>query len=184
MASKTFGKIFLKTLGVLSFCAVTSYVLFLAYGYNLDLQHNNIEKRSLVDISSKMNEVRVYFDDKLIGNMLPLQIKDLVPGTYHLDISKLGYLPWNRDLTVQTDLVTKVDDVVLVPEHPETLVHQLARFPEKSRYFTGKDFFIVLAPNSDYLTLVYLLQDGAMSEEELKLSRKGIKDVRIYNSKR
>lgn len=184
MASKTLGKVILKTIGVLLFCAVSGYALFLAYGYNLDLKHQNIEKTSIIDIASRYPEVKVYLDEKIIGNGIPLQIKDLLPGIYNLSVNKLGYLPWNRKLEVQTDIVTKVDDVVLVPENSETLVQQLVRFPEGSRYFYSKDFFIVHSAEHDYLTLVYLLAQGKMKEEEVKLSRQDIQDIRIYTSEK
>ncbi len=171
-----------KTLGVLAFCAVSAYALFLAYGYNVDLQHQHIEKTSIIDVANTYPEVRTYLDDKLIGNSLPLQVKDLLPGFYNLSISKLGYLPWSRKLQVQTDFVTKVDDVVLVPEHTDNLVQQLVHFPQQSRYFFGKDFFIVLSPGQNYLTLVSLMNQGTMKEEELKLARQDIQDIQIYSS--
>lgn len=182
MASKTFGRFLLKTFGILAFCAVSGYALFLAFGYNVDLQGRHIEKTSIIDVVSRYPEVRVYLDDKIIGNSLPLQIKDLLPGFYNLSVNKLGFLPWSRKLEVQTDFVTKVDDVVLVPENPDALLQQLVHFPEQSRYFYGKDFFIVLSPGHDYLTLVYLLNEGKIKEEELKLSRQDIRDVEVYSS--
>ena len=181
MASKTFGRLFLKGVGVLAFCLVSAYALFLAYGYNVDLQHRNIEKTSIIDLASRYSELRVYMNDKLIGNSLPLQIKDLVAGVYKLTVQKSGFLPWNRDLQVTTDVVSKVDDLVLVPENAAALTVQLSHFSEKSRYFYGKDFFIVLSPDKDYLTLVYLLDRGTMKEEELKLARKDIADIQIYS---
>lgn len=184
MASQTFGRILLKTLGVLAFCAVSGYALFLAFGYNLDLQNRHIEKTSIIDVPGRYSEAMVYLDGKIIGNSLPLQIKDLVPGFYDLSISKLDYLPWSRNLQVHTDIVTKVDDVVLVPKNTEKLVQQLVHFPEKSRYFYGEDFFVVLTEGHDYLTLVYLLKEGTMKEEELKLSRQDVQDVRIYSSQK
>ncbi len=181
MASKTFGRLLLKTFGVLAFCTVSAYALFLAYGYNVDLANRHIEKTSIIDVASRYPDVRVYLDDKLVGNSIPLQMKDLLPGFYDLTMSKLGYLPWSRKLEVQTDIVTKVDDVLLVPDHPDTLVQQLAHFPLQSKYYFSKDFFIVLTPDSDYLTLVYLLDNGAMKEEELKLSKQDIQDIQIFN---
>jgi len=180
MASKTFGRFFFKTISVLAFCAVSTYALFLAYGYNVDLQHRNIQKTSIIDVVNKYPDMRVYLDDKLIGNSLPVQIQGLLPGFYHLSLQKLGYLPWSRKLEVQTDFVTKVDDALLVPEHPDSLLQQLVHFPLGSRYFFSKDFFIVLSPGSDYLTLVDLLDQGTIKEEELKLSRPDIQDIQIY----
>jgi len=184
MASKTLGRFLLKALGVLAFCAVSGYALFLAYGYNVDLQHRGIEKTSIIDVINQYPDSRIYLDDKIIGNSLPLQIKDLVPGFYNLSIQKLGYSAWSRKLEVQPDFVTKVDDAVLVPEHPDNLLQQLVHFPENSRYFYSKDFFIVLTPDSDYLTLVYLLNEGAIKEEELKLSHSAIHDIHIYTPQR
>ena len=184
MASKTFGRLFFKGVGILAFCVVSAYALFLAYGYNLDLQHRNIEKTSIIDLASRYAELRVYMNDKLIGNSLPLQIKDLVAGIYKLTVQKSGFLPWSRDLAVTTDVVSKVDDLVLVPENAAALTSQLSHFSEKSRYFYGKDFFIVLSPDQDYLTLVSLLDRGTMKEEELKLVNKDIKniaDIHIYS---
>lgn len=184
MASKTLGRFILKTFGVLAFCAVSAYALFLAYGYNLDIKHRNIEKTSIIDLASRYDDVRVYLDDKIIGNGLPLQIKDLLPGFYDLSVVKLGYLPWRRQIEVQTDIVSKIEDVVLVPEHADTLIGQLVHFPENSRYFFGKDFFIVTSEGHDYLTMVHLLDDGKMKEEELKLARSDIRDIRIFDSQK
>lgn len=184
MASKAFGRFILKTFGVLAFCAVSGYALFLAYGYNLDIKHRNIEKTSIIDVASRYDDVRIYLDDKIIGNSLPLQIKDLLPGFYDLSIVKLGYQPWRRNIEVQTDIVTKIEDAVLVPEHPENLMGQLVHFPEKSRYFFGKDFFIVISEGHDYLTMVHLLDEAGMKEEELKLPRSDIKDIRIFTSQK
>lgn len=187
MASKSLGRFLLKTVAVLAFCAVSAYALFLAFGYNLDLQKRHIEKTSIIDVSNRYPEVRVYLDDKLVGNSMPVQMKDLLPGFYKLTLSKLGFLPWNRKLEVRPDFVTKVDDVVLVPDHTSSLVRQLAHFPEQSRYFLGKDFFIVFTPGRDYLTLVYLLNGGSMKEEELQFSRRdiqNIQDIHVYDSKK
>lgn len=184
MALKFFGRFLLKALGLLAFCAVSGYALFLAFGYNVDLKYSHIKKTSIIDVVNRYPEVRVYLDDKIIGNSLPIQVKDLLPGQYNLSLSKIGFLPWSRKLSVQTDIVTKVEDAVMVPEHPESLVRQLVHFPDKSRYFFGKDFFIVLSSGHDYLTLVYLLKEGAMKEEELKLPRQDIQDIQIYTPER
>lgn len=182
MASKTFGRLLLRIFVVLAFCVVSAYALFFAYGYNLDLQHRNIEKTSIIDIPSHYSEVRVYVDDKLTGNSLPLQLKDLLPGFYRLAVNKLGFLPWSRNLEVRTDLVTKVDDLVLVPENTDSLQKQLARFPDDSRYFFGEDAVIVVSPQKNYLTVVHLLGQGTMQEEELQLHlSKDIKDIHVYS---
>jgi len=187
MASKSLGRFLLKILAVLAFCAVCAYALFLAFGYNVDLKEQHIEKTSIIDVSNRYPEVRVYLGDKLVGNSLPVQMKDLLPGFYKLALSKLGYLPWSRKLEVRPDFVTKVDDVLLVPDHTSSLVQQLAHFPEQSKYFLGKDFFIVFTPGRDYLTLVYLLNAGAMKEEELQFSHQdiqNIQDIQVFDSQK
>jgi hypothetical protein len=165
------SRFFIKALGVLAFCAVTSYALFLAYGYNFDLTHRDIEKTSIIDVTGRYPDVRVYLGDNLAGNSLPMQLKDLLPGLYNLSVQKLGYLPWSRNLQVQTDFVTKVDDVILVPEHTDQLIQQLVHFPPQSRYFFSDASLIVLSPGQIYLTMVSLMTEGTIKEQEIPLQR-------------
>ena len=91
MALSSFARILLKSLGVLAFCAVSAFALFLAYGYNYDLFHRNIEKTSIIDITGVYKDVQVMLDGQVVAHNLPYLIKDVIPALYRLSIMKEGF---------------------------------------------------------------------------------------------
>ena len=184
MAAKSFGRLLLKALGVLAFCAVSAYALFLSYGYNYDLSQRHLQKTSIIDITPKYSDLRIFLDDRFLGNNLPFQIKDVMPGAYRLSIEKNGFVPWKRILPVQTDFVTKVEDVLLVPTDMTSAIRQLGHFDPLSRFFLGRDSLVVMVPTQKYFTLVSFLDKGTLKEEEIQLSRSNIQDISLYPAER
>ncbi len=171
MGRKSIGHFFLNLFGVLTFCAVSAYALFLAYGYQYDLNQRNVKKTSIIDLASHVKDVQVLLNDQVVDNSdLPYQIKDVLPGTYSLAIKKDNYLPWNRQLKVLTDIVTKVPDILLVPINLDEYRKDLIRFVDDSRFFSDKNTLVVLRPKQNFFTAISFADDGSISQNELKIS--------------
>lgn len=182
MALSSFARILLKTLGVLAFCVVSAFALFLAYGYNYDLSHRDIEKTSIIDITSVYQDVQVMLDGQVVAHNLPYLIKDVIPALYRLSVVKDGFLPWSRDLVVINDFVTKVPDILLFPSDLKPFIRQLLHFPDSSRFFSGKGVLAFLSSKQPYLTVVNFLPQGTMNEDEVDIPRQDIKDIALFGT--
>lgn len=126
MSSKLLGHFFLRIAGLFLFCTISFYALFLAYGYQYDVKNLDVRKTSIIDLNSKVSDVDVFLNEKSVyrGN-LPYQIKDVVPGTFKLLIQKSGFLPWKKVLQVKADFVSKITDILLVPEDVSQFIERI-----------------------------------------------------------
>jgi hypothetical protein len=62
-------------------------------------------RKVAVEIESEPGNAEIYIDGKLIGTT-PLEYR-LAAGTYKIELTRVGYRPWTRDLAI-TDVTTKL----------------------------------------------------------------------------
>jgi uncharacterized membrane protein len=53
---------------------------------------------------------------------VPVRLKNVTPGFYHLKISKEGYYDWKKDITVKSKQTIYIKDVTLIKKDTATLV--------------------------------------------------------------
>jgi len=109
-------KVVFQIFGVLLFISISTYALLAAYGYQIDVLKQNIVKTSIIDLSNSLNEVNVYFDEELVARQTPYQIKNVEPGEHTVKLLKEGFLPWQKRMDVELNIVTKINDILLLPE--------------------------------------------------------------------
>lgn len=99
---------------------VSSYTIFRVYGYQLSLDHGEIDivSTSIVDVQTNVDafdlKTKVYVDGKVMSKVTPTMLA-LEPGNYTVRIEKAGYYPWEKRIQVKSYYVTLLDNVVLVP---------------------------------------------------------------------
>lgn len=185
MPRKKVRSLLLKILGAIIFCLVSAYALFLSYGYHYDLKERDVKKTSIIDLASGLKEVQVYLDGKwLKGLDVPYQIKDVEPGSYQLVVKKPFFLDWQRVLKVQADIVTKVSDILLVPQDLGLFQKELIRFVDNARFYFGENLILVLRPQQNYLTIITLDDKGQIKEDEMKLTSSDIDTIDVFFGKR
>ena len=113
---KKIMKVVFQVFGVFLFISISSYALLAAYGYQIDVLKQNIVKTSIIDLSNPLDEVKVYFNDTLVAEKTPFQIKNIEPGEHTVKISKQGFLPWQKKVKVELNVVSKINDILLLPE--------------------------------------------------------------------
>lgn len=138
-------KIVLHIFGVLLFIFATAYALLAAYGYQIDLLHQNIVKTSIIDVASKLKDVEIYVDDKLVSRKAPYQVKNIKPGIHKIDIYKEGFTKWAKKIEVIEDLVTKIDDILLLPFDYEPYLYTLNIDFDYDEYLLGDDYIVFIS---------------------------------------
>jgi len=95
---------------------VTAGTIFYAQGFRLDLGKRSFAQTGMILVKSLPDGARVLLDGELT-TATDSTIGSLDPDTYHLKIEKEGFLPWERDVEVKAELVTKIT-AILPPVSP------------------------------------------------------------------
>lgn len=180
---KKLGSLIWKLLVLLLFFSIAAATLFIAYGYRVDFESRDVTKTSIVDVTSKYKEVRVVFDGTQQSEVLPYQVKGVLPGNHELEIGKDGFYPWKRNLAVEEDIVTIVLDVLLVPNDLKPFIKKVASFADARQLIFGDDYLLSYTVGSPSISFYQLYPDGTLKNEELKLFKTGIANIRVIYGK-
>lgn len=119
------------------YSSVVSFLIFLpillsyALGYHLDFSALTAYKTGIIYITSHPPGAYIYVNGVLHNNLTPSQIEGLRPGVYKVDVRREGFYPWEQDLVVRPNMVTRADRIVLFPmalDIKKVSVHQISDF--------------------------------------------------------
>src|SRR3989344_4810048 len=87
----------------------TAVATFFARGYRFNPRQSltTIQGTGLLSLTSYPKSAQVFIDDKLVT--ATEDTVNLPPGDYTVKISKEGFLPWQKRLTVKAELVTATE---------------------------------------------------------------------------
>ncbi len=100
-------------LSILAF--VTILVIGFGRGYRLDFGNKNVTTTGILKVSSYPEGASIFINDVLkaaTNNSL-----SLTPSWYTIKVTKEGYIPWQKKLRIQGEIVTQAD-VLLIPQNP------------------------------------------------------------------
>ncbi len=127
MTLKTRKILFLICLFV--FIAGAPILVGYALGYRYNLKDNRLIKTGAFLLKTQPSEVDIYLDGLLQDNKMMITPKGLIdkfviitglePKNYLLEIKLENYHSWRKNLKIKEGLVTKVNDIVLLPKNPE-----------------------------------------------------------------
>lgn len=130
------------------FIILLPILLSYSLGYKIDYKNLKIYNTGIVYLNTNPAGASIYINDKLYKDLTPVQIEAMKPGTYKIEIRREGYYPWQRELVVRPNMVTKADRIILFP---------LARdIKTKQMYVRGVSDFILYNKNYIY----YLTSTG------------------------
>ena len=97
------------------FLALLPIVLSYALGYKIDYSAFKIYKTGILHLNSNPAGAAIYINGRLNRDATPAQIEELKPGTYKVEIRREGFYPWEMELLVRPNMVTRADRIVLFP---------------------------------------------------------------------
>lgn len=163
------SRLILKLSSLVLFIAVCYVALFYAYGYKYDEKQRDVRKTSIIDLIGNIREARVLLNGKLEANFLPYQIKGVDPGSYNLSISKAGYQAWQREIKVEEDIVTIINDILLVPSALEQYTKLIKDYSVAGKLVTSQDMIFFYDPVAGGINLLSMYYDGTFKDEILQL---------------
>jgi len=110
-------------------------VIFYAQGYGFDWGKRIFVVNGGIYLKSSPPKAEIYINDVLRGTTNRF-VKRLIPKTYNVKLVKEEYHAWEKNIIVKPGLVTRTDNIFLVPFNPKILLvatesEEYANFLEK-----------------------------------------------------
>ncbi|MFH1460824.1 MAG: PEGA domain-containing protein [Patescibacteria group bacterium] len=96
-------------------------ILCYAWGYSFDWENKRIVLTGGLYLKSIPKDAQIYLNDKP-KQKSPAFIKRLAPKEYQIKLVKDGYYPWQKNLKVESKLVTEARNILLIPLNPKIQV--------------------------------------------------------------
>lgn len=89
-------------------------VIFYTSGYWYDVKNSRVEQTGVLSIDVLPADAIITLNGVEVKQSLPIRLPNLVPGTYHLVITRAGYRPWEKDMVVEAKSTTYITDIRLL----------------------------------------------------------------------
>lgn len=132
-------------IALLLFCTLLPIMLSYSLGYKIDYRKFKIYKTGLIYLKSAPTGASIYVNGKLQTDITPAKIEELRPGSYMVEVKREGFYPWQKELIVKPNMVTKADEIVLFPITKEMVIvggNEVRHFAISGRnavYYMTKD---------------------------------------------
>ncbi|MFZ5559752.1 MAG: PEGA domain-containing protein [Patescibacteria group bacterium] len=106
---------------VLIFIIIVPAIILYAEGYSFDLEKRTIVSSGGIYLKSYPPKADIYINNKPEGKTSKF-VRRLIPKVYNVKIIKEEYHPWEKNISVKSGLVTRIDNIFLVPFNPKILL--------------------------------------------------------------
>lgn len=90
-------------------------VLSYSLGYHIDYHNFKIYKMGILSLRSAPSGASVYINGKLRQELTPVRIEELKPDTYSVEVKREGFYPWQKELVIRPNMVTRAENIILFP---------------------------------------------------------------------
>lgn len=119
--SKRIRNILILLFGIIFFIGAPSALLY-SQGYRVDLKNGDLVRTGGFYFKIHPKPYKVYLNGKLkqeSGLLFDrIFLKNLLPKSYNIRITKKGYFPWEKNLSVKQGMVTEAKNITLFPKNP------------------------------------------------------------------
>jgi len=163
---------------LLALALVCLGIIFYASGYQINWKAKTIDKTGMLVVNSKESGLKIFIDNKQInvtqGRSAVVFSSNytatLLPGEYDLEIQKDGKLPYDERIVIEKELVTKIDNVLMLPE----------KIPDET--FLNKEM-IGYSFSPDNKKVVYQTPDNKVLAYNIETKEEKMLDEKIFNEK-
>lgn len=157
--------------------AVCLGIIFYASGYKINWKARTIDKTGMLVINSQEDGLKIFIDKKQINAtqgrsavvFSSSYTASMLPGEYDLEIQKDGRVPYDEHITVEKELVTKIDNVLMLPDK---VPDEAFLDKELNSYSFSPDGKKIVYQTSDGKVLVYNIE----TKQEKMLDEKTFQD--------
>lgn len=100
------------------FLVLSGVAIVWANGLKFDFKTGEIQQTSLIAVEDSLDQVAVTLNGKMVGSSTPLRLASLQPGSYTLEIAKVGYIPYRRVFHLNPGEAGVIKGVSLIAAQP------------------------------------------------------------------
>ena len=109
---------FIFLIFLLIFIVLVPVIILYAQGYGFDFEKRTIVASGGIYLKSYPPRAEIYVNNTLRGTTNRM-VRRLIPKTYDVKIIKEEFHPWQKNILVKPGLVTREEDIFLVPFNPK-----------------------------------------------------------------
>ena len=135
---------------VIVFAAAGATIIFYSQGWRLTVKNGEwkIQKTGAIYIETKPAGVVIKIDKKIHKDKSGViqggtLIRDLLPKKYELEISKNGYLSWQKNIEVKPEFVAEAIGLILIPNEIKSEAVPIRLRGEEFAGWSGNGKFII-----------------------------------------
>ncbi len=120
-------------LAVTAFVAISSIAVVWAHGLRFNPETRRFESTSVIALESSEDifGVEILINGEIVGDRLPFQQRNLIPGFYELIVQKANFQSWRQVLQLEPEEAAIVDDIQLIASSPkQTVITEEISFTE------------------------------------------------------
>lgn len=106
------------------FFSVSPLLILYASGYRFHFQKFTFEKTGSLTVETSPKDAGIFLNGENTGKKTPAKISFLLPGQYHLRISKPGYYDWEKTITIESNRATLEKNIFLVRKNTPKYIIQ------------------------------------------------------------
>ncbi|MBU1177735.1 PEGA domain-containing protein [Patescibacteria group bacterium] len=153
-------------LAIIIFLLVSPLAILYTSGYRYDFADKSLKKIGMIIVKSVPEEADVHLNDQYMTNKTPYKETSLFPDTYNIKITKEGYTTWEKNLTVESKLVTWISKARIFKLKPPTRI--LVEQPQIADYSLAPDYKkIVLTVPQEEGSELWLVNIDDLHQEKL-----------------
>lgn len=172
---------------IVLFIASGSAVIFYSFGWRLNIKNGflKIQKTGAIYVETKPAGVVIKIDKKIHKDKSGMiqsgtLISDLLPKKYELEISKESYLPWQKNIEVEPELVTEAIGLILIPNEIKSETVQIKLRGKEFAGWSDDGKFILKNPETNIHYLYDLNNPSAIFN--ITLNFKNLKNNGVIES--
>ena len=122
--TRTFRLAFMITL-IATFFIVSPIIILYTAGYRYDFNIFQVRKTGVITIDAEPTDAQVFLNDVALDTSIPIRLTNRAPGSYDVRIERDGFLPWQKNVHVESTQTSYVTDIYLFLDVLATFEHAL-----------------------------------------------------------
>jgi len=100
------------------FLIISTFAVAWASGVQFNVKTGTFEATSVIGIRANLEDVVVKLNGEIVGTATPLQLRNLTPGHYTLEISKLNFQTWHQSYDLVAGQAGVIEELTLIAMQP------------------------------------------------------------------
>lgn len=173
------------TLAILLFVILSPAIILYSSGYRLNLNDFSLKKVGMIIIESTPREINVIINNKLLSDRTPFKKSNLAPKDYFIKLEKENYQSWGKNLSVESQTVTWITNVILFLTEPSLDIYAQDNSIIESKLSPDEDYYAYISKTNKNNYILKLLNTN--SRENINIfdlndySDKKLKDFKANN---